>query len=130
MRIKHTMQLRIARDTDMRRLLFSDDSQLAEKQIDGYQRHTQGHISIAAGATESLSLGDVTLVRGMYLEVDQAADVRLNGSADAITMSKPGTASEDTAKMMMEAEINAVSIENTSAATLTGVYVLWGDPTA
>ncbi len=130
MRIKHTIRLQIARDTAMRRLLFSDDEQLAEKIIDNYQRHTQGHLSIAAGATESLSLGDVTSVKGMYLELDQDAYVRLNGSLDNIVMAKPPGASEDTAKLFLESTITAVEIENPTSSTLTGIYVMWGDATA
>lgn len=127
MRIKHTVLLRLARDTEMRRLLFSDDSQLAEVVIDDYQRHAQGHIAIANAATESLSFGDVTEVKGVYLELDQDATVRLNGSLDGIVLAKPpgGTV----AKLFLEATITAVEIENTSGAALTGLYVVWGDET-
>ena len=130
MRIKHTIQLRIARDTEMRRLLFSDDTQLSEKVIDGYAKHVQGHIAIIAGATESLCLGDITAVKGLYLELDQNAYVRLNGSSDNIVCAKPPSASEDSAKLFLEADISAVEIENATTVPLTGLYVMWGDPTS
>ncbi len=128
MRIKHTIQLRIARDVEMRRLLFSDDAQLAEKVIDDYGNQAQGSIEIAAGGTESLSFGDVTAVKGIYLEMDQGARIRLNGSADNIVAAKPPGASEDSAKFFLEADLSAVEIENNTSETLTGLYVVWGDP--
>lgn len=129
MRIKHTIRLQIARDQEMRRLLYSDDAQLSEKVIDGYEKHVQGHIAIAAAATESLCLGDITAVKGLYLELDQNAYVRLNGSLDNIVVAKPPSASEDTGKLFLEADINAVEIENPTANPLTGLFVMWGDPT-
>lgn len=127
MRIKHTVLLRLARDNDMRRLLFSDDSQLAEVVIDAYQRHAQGHIAIAAAATESLSFGDVDEIKGLYLELNQDAKVRLNGSLDSIVVAKPPGGS--VAKLFVEATITAVEIENDTGSALTGLYVVWGDET-
>jgi hypothetical protein len=128
MRIKHTVLLRMARDTDMRRQLFYDDSQLAEVIIDDYEHEAQGHVAIAASSTGTLSFGDITEVRGLYLELDQDATVRLNGSLDDIVLAIPPGGS--VAKFFIEATITAVEIENTGTEELSGLYVFWGDEAA
>lgn len=129
MRVKHTVLMQLARDTEMRRLFYSDDSQLSQQVIDGFEKHAQGHIAIAAAATESLSFGDVAAVKGLYLEVDQNAKVRINGSATDIVLAKPPSASADAAKLFLEADVTAVEIENPTTEPLTGIYIVWGDPT-
>lgn len=129
MRVKHTVLMQLARDIEMRRLFYSDDSQLAQQVIDGYDKQAQGHIAIAATATESLTFGDVDAVKGLYLELNQNAKVRINGSATDIVLAKPPSASADVAKLFLEADITAVEIENPTTEPMTGIYVVWGDPT-
>lgn len=125
MRVRHTVQVEIARDSDMKRKLFSDDPQLSQVVIDTFQHQASSHLSIPAGDTETLGFGDVTLVKGMYLETSVDCLVRINGSADPIPMVKGNGA----AKLFVEADISEVSVENPSAEDiLTGIYCVWGDP--
>jgi hypothetical protein len=129
MRLKHTVRVQAALDTAMKRSLFNDDVTLSQVQTDGFASQANSILSIAAEGSESLSFGDVTLVKGLYLEVDQEALVHLNGSADAIQLRKATGATK--AKLFVEADITEVEIENPSTtAVLTGVYVAWGDPIA
>ena len=127
MRLKHTIQLQVALDTTMRRALFKDDPTLSQVVIDTYAGQSNSILSVEPLATEPITFGDVTLVRGLYLEVDGEAKVYLNGEPTAIQMK---IAPEGTkAKLFVEAEVTALSIENTSdTATLTGVFCCWGDP--
>lgn len=126
MRVRHTVQVEIARDSDMKRKLFSDDAQLSKVVIDTFQRQANSGLSIDVSSVESLSFGDVTLVKGLYLETSGDCLVRINGSLDPIPMKK----SNGVAKLFVEADISAVTVENESTEdTLTGIYCVWGDPT-
>lgn len=128
-RVSHTVVVRTSRDTDFKKAMWNPDVALSEVVIDTFEKQANGNLSVAAASTELLSLGDVTAVKGMYLETETECLVRLNGSLDSIAM-KP-SASGTPAKLFLEADINQVEVENPSADTeLKGVYVFWGDPTA
>jgi len=128
MRLKHTVQVQAALDAAMKRALFKDDVAAATVQTDSFTGQANSVLSIAPATLESLSFGDVTLVRGLYLEVDLDAKVRLNGSTDVIQLRKAADGTK--AKLFIEAEITAVTVENPGAESiLTGVFVVWGDPT-
>ena len=126
MRLQHTVQVNLTQDIEGKRKLFSDAATAAKMDIRSYSHHVIGSINIATLETESLNFGDVTLVRGIYLELDQSAKVRLNGSTDIIQMNIASDATK--AKLFLEAEITQVSIENPTANILNGVFVAWGDP--
>ena len=128
MRLKTTVRVQAFLDTTMKRALFNDDATLSQMQTDGYTKQANSVLSIAPEATESLSFGDVTLVKGLYLEVDQEAKVRVNGG-DALQMRMAVGATK--AKLFLEADVSQVTVENTDdTAALTGFMCCWGDPTA
>ena len=127
MRLIHTVQVQTARDTNMKRALFKDDQTLATVQSDSFIGEANSLLAIAASGTYSLPFGNVTVVRGLYLELDQDALVSINGAAP-IQMRKP--ADGTVAKLFIEAEISTVTITNPSTDTvMNGVYACWGDPT-
>lgn len=127
MRLKHTVLVQITQDTDGKRTLYSDESTAAKIDTERFDGQANSLLAIDSETTEVLSLGDVTDVRGLYLEVDQDAIVYLNDSADGIQLKMPPGGTK--AKLFLEAEITKVEVENTSAtAALSGVYVLWGTP--
>ena len=128
MRVRNTVQVQISLDADGKRKLFSDDPQLSQTVTDQFATQANSVLSIAPSNTENLSLGDVELVRGLYLEVDQEAKVRLNGSSDFIQMRMAPDGVK--ARLFVEAEITAVTVENTATEVLSGVYVIFGDPIA
>lgn len=129
MRLKHTVQVQAWLDTVFKRALFNDSSATAATQTDAWTKQANSVLSVEPGGLEPLSFGDVTLVRGLYLEVDGNARVRLNGAADAIQLAKASDATK--AKLFVEAELTQITVENPSGdTTITGVYVIWGDPSA
>lgn len=127
LRIRHTVNVRVARDEDMKLGMWLPDLTLSEVVLDEYERAASGSINIAAAATETLPLGDVDAVRGIYLEITGTANVRINGSLDNIAMSQQDATKP--AKLFLEALIAQVQIENTGAAELNGFFCVWGDPT-
>ena len=128
MRLKTTVRVQAWLDAAMKRAMFNDDATLSQMQTDGYAKQANSVLSIAPLATETLSFGDVTLVKGIYLEVDQEAKVRLNGG-DAIQMRMAVGSTK--AKLFLEADVSQVTVENTDdTAVLTGFVCCWGDPSA
>jgi len=128
-RVRHTVAVRTARDTDFKKAMWDPDVSLSEVVIDTFEKQANGNFSVSPATTDGLPFGDVNSVRGMYLETDAACKVRLNGSLDSIEMT-PNAAGQP-AKLFVEAVLTEVLVENTSAdAVLTGVFVYWGDPTA
>ena len=127
-RVKHTVAVRTARDTDFKKPMWNPDPTLEEVVTDAFEKQSNGNFSIAASGTENIPFGDVAAVKGIYLEVTAACNVRLNGSLDDIVLTP--NASGAVAKLFLEAVISQVTVENTDgSAALEGVYVIWGDPT-
>lgn len=127
-RVQHTLRMQNSRDTDGKDKLFYRDDTLGKVAIDTFDNQMSSSLSVAASTTDSLTFGDLTDVRGFYLEVSGNCNIRFNGAtADIPVTLAPG---QTVAKVFIEAAITAVTIENTSATTvLTGVYCGWGDPT-
>lgn len=125
MRVKHQIALQVGLDADFHAKLIYQEAEYQVEQIDDFQRATVGMHVLAAGGNESLGFGDVTLVRGLYLEADGDAQVDINGLG-TITLSKAGVK----AKLFLEAEITSLAVTNPSGDTaLNLVYCVWGDPT-
>jgi hypothetical protein len=128
-RVDHTVAPQISRDTNQKLRLFFPDLNSEGISIDQFETAANSVLSLAASAVESLTFGDVVDVRGFYLEVNQDCYLRLNGSVDNIPVKLAPNASK--AKVFIEADINQIQIQNLSTTEqLSGVYVLWGDPTA
>ena len=105
MRIKHTVNPRIAEDADMENLLFGLNDVLAEITVDAYVRVISGKASVAESANEDLSLGDITAVKGFFLIADAECIIKLNGSSDEIQLRIGGTGTTNAkAKFFIEAD--------------------------
>ncbi len=127
MRVKHKIWVNTARDTDMSDLVYGPAEMERVTQIDGYDQWGGGSFDLAAGGTESLNLGDVDGVKGIYLEADKDVEIKLNGSTDAIQMRVASTTSGAVARMFLEADITAISVTNTDATNAcTGHFHIWG----
>jgi hypothetical protein len=112
----------------MKRYLFKDDQTLATVQTDSFAKEMNSILAVTMSGSYTLSFGDITLVRGLYLELDQDALVAIKGAAP-IQMRK--LADGTVAKLFIEAEINQVIVTNPSATTaMNGIVCAWGDPTA
>jgi hypothetical protein len=128
-RVRHTVAVRTSRDTDFKQAMWDPDVPLSEVVLDNMEKQTNGNFAVPVTSVESLPVGDVTLIKGMYLEVGAACKVRVNGSLDSIDL-VPGSSGE-AAKFFLEADINQVDVENESTSdVLNGVYVFWGDPSS
>lgn len=126
-RVDHTVAPQISRDTAQKQKLFFPDLANEAVRCDSFQRASNSVLSIATSDTEALSLGDVTDARGLYLEVNVDCYVRINGGIENIPVKLAPSAS--IAKLFLEADLNAVEVENLSADTvLQGAYCFWGDP--
>lgn len=127
MRIKHKVNVRIANDTDMYNLLFGPDDIRSEVTIDSYTRMSSGLIKVAMNTNENLPLGDVTAVKGIFLQVNQEAVIKLNGGTETIQMRKPSTSASVYARLFLEGDISQVNIAAPALADLEGIYCVWGD---
>jgi hypothetical protein len=127
MRLKHTVQVQLSQDADAKRKLYSDDATSAQTDTSGFEKQANSLLAIDPAGLEDLKFGDVTLVKGIYLEVNRDAIVRLNGGTEAIQLRKAPDAS--VAKLFLEADLTQVTVENPTSEALSGVYVVWGDPT-
>ena len=130
LRLKHKVVVQISRDTDQKQkgVVFLDDDSVQEVDTSGYLRSAGGDISIAVSSTEALNLGDVQAVRGLYLEVDGQCNVTLNGANVALDVQPDAGTTGKRGKLLLNAGITSVSVENVSATTvLTGFYAVWGD---
>lgn len=125
-RVKHNILVQISGDTDGADKRYYPTSQ--EEVIDVFDRSATRDISIAAGASEAMSLSDITATRGMYLELSAGVDLILNGSATPLPLLPPNTGGK--VRFFMEGTITAITIDNTGGAVaVTGVLATWGDPT-
>lgn len=131
-RIKHRVWVHVYEDTLGKNKLFAPDAELSEVVSDGFEKQASGRISIAASGNENLVFGDITNVKGLWLKIDGAAKLKINGSSDEIQLQlePDGVDGTDFAKFFIEADISAVNIGNPSGSVMNCVYCVWGDPTA
>jgi hypothetical protein len=125
MRLKHTVQVQLTQDAAGKRKLYSDDATSATTDTQAWTAMASGSFSINPAATEPLAFGDVGLVRGVYLEMDQEGTVQVNGGTP-LQLRKAADAPK--AKLFLEAELTQIAVSNPSTSVLTGVFVLWGSP--
>lgn len=126
-RVDHTVAPQISRDSNQKLRLFFPDLSSEAVSIDQFQTAANSVLSLAPSAVEALGFGDITDVRGFYLEVNQDCNLKLNGAVDAIPIKLAPNAT--VAKVFLEADITQIQLENLNTTeVLSGVYVLWGDP--
>lgn len=123
-RVTHKVRPQIYADTNKKNVLFAPDDTLSEVVIDSFTKHSSNNISVAASASENLPLGDITAIKGMYLQVDADCTVKLNGGTETIQLRAQGTTSPS-AKLFIEADINQVNV-TAGSAILNGTICLWG----
>jgi hypothetical protein len=124
-RIRHKVYPKISDDSAGKNLQFAPDDALAEVIIDVYTKQANSYFSVVAGATETMSLGDVAAVKGVYLEVNGDCDVYVNGGVVSIPMklATGGTV----AKLFLEATITSISVKAPALVAVTGKICVWGD---
>jgi hypothetical protein len=125
LRIKHKVNVRVFSDTALKNALFAPDDALSEKTIDTFVRHSSSTFTVAATLNENLPLGDITAVKGLYLEVYADCIVKLNGGTEEFQLKAQGTTSPS-AKLFFEGVITQVNV-TAGAAALSGVVCVWGD---
>jgi len=128
-RVKHKVRVQTYKETDETNGYYVPDDTSAEVILDSFDKQCNTNLAIAANDSELLGFGDVTLVKGIYLEVDVEATIKLNGSADALQLRKGNTLAATKAKFFFEGDITSVEVIAPTTEALTGEYVVWGDPT-
>lgn len=127
LRQKHKVWVNTSRNTSMTDLVYGPSENDRLVQNDSFDQWSGGSIDVAVSANEDLDLGDVDNVKGIYLEVDGDAQVKLNGSSDAIQLRRYATTTGIVAKLFLEADITAVNVTNPDATTaLNGHFHIWG----
>ena len=132
MRIKHTVNIIASEDTAQERVLFGQtDTSLNAQTLDGFERIASGRLSIVAGATEVIPMGDVADPRCFYLCADGNFQAKFGSTGvDWVDVKQADSSTGRKTTMFIEADVNQVSIKNPSGtATITGTYVVWGDVT-
>lgn len=124
-RIKHSVLVQISRDTDAKKKLFYPDAN--DVILDGFDAQSSGNLSVPATTIETIPFGDITDVRGLFVEVSGDVVVRLNGGTDNIPITLAPGATK--AQFFLEGNLSASVVENEGATTITGIYCVWGDPT-
>ena len=122
MRIRHKIYITIAREASENNYQWKPGDTQSEKIIDVYAKQDNHDFTVTAGNSEDLTFGDITAVKGFYLEVNGDCILRINGSTDDIQL----RATSSTAKCAMECDISQLTIE-AQAADITGTVVFWGD---
>lgn len=124
-RLAHKVRPQIYADTAKKNTLFAPDDTLSEVVIDSFTKHSSNNITVAALASEDLPLGDITAIKGLYLQVDADCIVKLNGGTEEIQIRAQGTTSPS-AKLFIEADVNQVNV-TAASAVLNGTICIWGD---
>jgi len=128
MRIKHKVRVQIARDTDMKNKQFHPDDTEAERVIDGYDGQVNGDLAIPQGTNEDLPTGDLTAIKGIYLEVDKDVKIKLNGGAEELDVATVADANGVTkAEFFLEATLTAVNVAAPASEDVSGVWCMWGN---
>ena len=90
------------------------------------QRHISGTMSIAAAATESVSMGDIAAGTALMLLSTGDMLVSLNGD-DQRAVSLRGTGTSARERMLSTEDITSVSIENPGASAIRVDFIIVGD---
>lgn len=126
MRIRHSIVIKISDDADGKDVLFQTDTTLAEAVIDSFSHSVSGRLTIPLNTTLSMSFDSLTAVRGMYLKVDRACSVSVNGGT-AIVMALPDALSTARAKLFLEGVITSVTVASPTTLATEVSYAFWGD---
>lgn len=126
MRLKHKVIVKVADDADMKDLLFSIDEQLSEVIIDAWTRCCSGKVKVDLNTDEDLCLGDVAVVKGLYLKANKDVVVKLNGSSEGISLKRAGTTTSCYAKLFLEASITSINVAAPATEDAEIVYCVWG----
>lgn len=127
MQVRSKINVQVFDDSDAKNPLFAMADTTAEVRLDGFTKYTSGKFSVLSGANENLSLGDITTVRGFWIQADNDFNLTLNGgSAIAMKVGKTG----GIAKGALECTVSSLNVAAPGAVTVTGTYVVYGDPAA
>ncbi len=126
MRIRHKIILNIADDTDMKNILFKTDETLSEVIVDSLEQVTSGIVKTLATETDTLTLGDLTPALGLYLRVDKACTLLINGDI-TLPLVKTDEAAEFI-KLYLPISITSIAL-TAGEDNVKGVWCVWGVPT-
>lgn len=130
MRVKLKPAITISNDAEGKYKLFAPDEALLERWIDNWTKHFSGIAAVEGLATETLSLGDIAAVKGLWMSISTDCTVKLNGATPALQVRKATVAGgDDRAILFIEADITSIEVTAGSDA-VNIIYAIWGDATA
>jgi len=135
MRIISKTNVQIFDDTEKKDCLYAPDDKKSEITLDNFQRMASGRFEIAAASDETLSFGDVTVVRGfiVHLQPDSGAalpstTLNINGLG-VLPFGEPSSGKGAFVRMD-GGPFTSLEIANLSTTqVLRGRYAVWGDST-
>lgn len=121
-------------DASRRSGRFTPDPDVVET-INSYAHATIRDASIPIStANEVQSMQDVAVCKGCYIEMDQDFDLFLNGAVAALEFRRQDNATDnetEKVRAFLQCNLSSIGIGNpSSTVVLTGVLVIFGDPTA
>jgi len=124
MRVKQTINVRVAEDADMEDILFGKVDNLAVITHDEYTQVASGTINITQNTNEDLPLGDIDNIRAYWISVDQACELKFNGGTEIRYLVK---STAGNAIAFANETVTAINIAAPVDEDVTGTYCLWGD---
>ena len=128
-RVKHKVRVQTFKETDETNGYYLPDDAGSEVTHDTFDKQANSILAVTKNTNELLTFGDVDVVKGIYLEVDVEATIKLNGSSDALQLRKGSTLTGVKAKFFFEGDITSVDVIAPVTEDLTGEYCVWGDLT-
>lgn len=127
MRIRLKPAILMSNDAEAKYKLFAPEDAKIERIIDSYTKPFSGIAKVTAATSESLSLGDITAVRGLWLSATKDCQVKLNGAAVPLQLRvAPAATGDSKAALVIEAEITSIEV-TAGAEDLDVIYAVWGD---
>jgi hypothetical protein len=126
-RVRAKVEIVVAQDADENVVDFSRTDSAAEEIETALETSEGGHFELSGSEADyTLPLGKVTTIRMLYVEADGPFTIKLDGSADEITIQPKGSGL--TSKLYMTANMTAAPvISNPEATALSGTYRVVGD---
>lgn len=128
-RVKHKVLVQTYRDTSEKNGYYTPDDSSSEVILDGFDKQCNSNLKVPQNTSELLDFGDVDVVKGVYIEANVEAKLKLNGSTDELQLRKGSTLAGTKAKFFFEGDISSVEVVAPTDEDVVGEYCVWGDTT-
>jgi hypothetical protein len=127
MQVKHKVNVKITDDAAGKDVLFGLDDTLAEVSLTSFTKYTSGRVSVAAAVDETINLGDIAAVKGLYLKADADCQIKLNNNTETLQLRKGSTSTGTYARFFMEGDITSLEVTTAADTPVNIIFCAWGD---